>query len=122
MVITSEEQTSWVIVIPDVHPSLNKWTKMHFIARNNLKQEWGQMVQVLAMEAKWPQFDFPVELFITYSHPRDTVDLDNYTPKFIIDGLKSYFGDDNITKLKKIGWKFQKGEKQSTVEIRKYQE
>lgn len=90
---------------------------MHFIARNNLKQEWGEMVKVLAMEAKWKPFENPVELFITYYHPRETVDLDNYTPKFIIDGLKHYFGDDNITHLKKIGWTFKKGPKKSVVEV-----
>lgn len=81
------------------------------------------MVHVLAMEAKWPKkFDFPVELFITYYHPRDTVDLDNYTPKFWIDGLKHYFGDDNITCLKKIGWTFEKGPKKSIISVRKYVE
>lgn len=80
------------------------------------------MVNILALEAKIPKFTQPVELFITYFHPRESVDLDNYTPKFIIDGLKHLFGDDNITCLKKIGWTFKKGPKRSVVEIQHHNE
>lgn len=94
---------------------------MHYIARNELKQQWAMMVDVLAKKAKLPKFENPVEIFITYYHPRQTVDLDNYTPKFIIDGLKNYFGDDNVTRLKRLGWQFvqceDKSQKKSVVLI-----
>ncbi len=114
-----ETDKVWRIEIPDVHPSLNAWTRMHFHKRNNLKAEWEHMVRILALKAKFPQFDSPVEMFITYTHPRDNVDLDNFTPKFIVDGLKSFFKDDSIKYLKKLGWQFNKGKpKTSLVEIR----
>jgi hypothetical protein len=114
------ENQIYTIEIPDVHPSLNSWTKMHYMARNNLKQEWKQMVYILGKEAKLPKFTKPVEVYIKYFHPRDDVDLDNYTPKFILDGLKEFFVDDNIQHLKKLGWEFKRGKKRSVVEIRNY--
>lgn len=108
----------YTIEVPDVHPSLNMWTKLHYIPRNTLKKQWMKDVSILAKQVNIPIFKAPVEIFITYYHPRETVDLDNYTPKFIIDGLKIYFGDDNVTRLKKIGWEFKKGEKRSVIQIR----
>ena len=115
------ENSVWTIEIPDVHPSLNSWTNMHWTKKHALKKEWEMMVWALAKEAKIPTFKQPVEIYIKYYHPRDSVDLDNYTPKFIIDGLKTLFVDDNITQLKKLGWEFKRGKKRSVVEIRTYQ-
>lgn len=107
----------WVIDIPDCHPSLNKWTRMHWALRNKLKAEWEQMTFYAAKEAGLPKLKEPVEIFITYYHPKQTVDLDNYSPKFLIDGLKQFFVDDNILHLVKLGWTFKKGTKRSVVEI-----
>lgn len=110
---------SWIIELPDVHPSLNSWVNMHFHSRNNLKQEWGKMVHVYAKLAGLPMIDKPVEVFITYHHPKDTVDLDNYTPKFIMDGLKPFFIDDNIKCVVKLGWEFKRGSiRKSVVKIK----
>ncbi len=121
--VTTNTSKVWTIEIPDCHPSINSWMRMHFIARNKLNNYWKDMVWALAKEAKLPQFDKPVEIFIHYYHPRDDVDLDNYTPKFIIDGLKTFFGDDDINHVKKLGWTFHKEKvKRSVVEIREFSE
>lgn len=109
----------WIVELPDVHPSLNTWVNMHFQSRNNLKQEWGRMVSACAKLAGLPKIDKPVEIFIIYYHPRDTVDLDNFTPKFIIDGLKPFFIDDNIKVVKKLGWEFKRSPiRRSVVKIK----
>lgn len=107
----------WVIDIPDCHPSLNTWTRMHFHVRNNLKKEWETMTFYAAKEAKLPMILIPVEIFITYYHPKKNIDLDNYTPKFIIDGLKQFFVNDDFVHLTKLGWTFKQGKKRSVVEI-----
>lgn len=110
-----KSQVEWTIEIPDVHPSLNTWTRMHWGKRNALKHSFEQQVFFYAKQAGVPIIKEPVEIFITYHHPRQTVDLDNYTPKFFIDGLKTFFGDDNILHLKKLGWTFVKGDKKKSV-------
>ena len=107
----------WTITIPDVHPSLNKWTNMHYSKRGKLKKEWEHMVWVLWKEKKYKHIEGEVEVFITYYHPRNTVDLDNYTPKFIMDGLKIFFEDDSIKYVTKLGWEILKGEKCSVVTV-----
>jgi len=114
----SQDNQIYVLEIPDVHPSLNVWTKMHHMKRYQLKKEWEHMVNIIAKKEKLPFIKKPVEIFITYYHPRKTVDLDNYTPKFICDALKSYFTDDNITNLVKLGWEFKTGKKRSVIYIK----
>lgn len=92
---------------------------MHFHARNKLKKEWELMVWTACKEAKLPKIDGKVEVFITYYHPKTNIDLDNFTPKFIMDGLKLFFEDDSIKYVKKLGWEFKKGEKCSIIKIKK---
>lgn len=79
------------------------------------------MAFLCAKKAKLPKFDVPVEVFLTYYHPKDVVDFDNYTPKFFLDGLKPFFKDDSIKFLKRLGWEFEKGEKRSVVHICAYE-
>lgn len=110
--------TNFTIELPYVHPSLNKWTRMHYILRNNLKQSIQNDVWKAAKVSKIPKIDSCVEIFITYYHPRRTVDLDNYTPKFFLDGLKHLFVDDNIQHVIKLGWTFKKDKnKRSIIEV-----
>tara|TARA_R100000789_G_C2964159_1_gene138821 strand:+ start:87 stop:449 length:363 start_codon:yes stop_codon:yes gene_type:complete len=113
-----KKTNKWSFEIPDVHPSLNIWTNMHWTKKSVLKKYWENMVWALAREAGLKKIDKPVWIFIQYYHPRRTVDLDNYTPKFILDGLKSFIKDDNIQWIQKIGWEFiQSKKKKSIVEI-----
>ena len=91
---------------------------MHWSKRNALVDEWKEMVFYSAKEAKIPKITKPVEIFITYHHPKKTVDLDNYTPKLILDGLKPFIVDDNIQWIKKLGWEFKTGDKSTTVVIK----
>ena len=114
-----KSQDSWTFTLNDCHPSLNAWTRMHFHVRNNLKKEWEQMTFYAAKEAKVPKIDFPIEIFITYYHPKKTVDLDNLVPKFILDGLKNFIVNDNIQWLTKLGWTIKTGDKSSVVEIKR---
>ena len=109
----------WTITIPDIHPSLNVWTRMHFAKRNNLKKEWEKMIWSLWKEKNYPHIDGKVEVFITYYHPQTNVDLDNFVPKFIMDGLKIFFEDDSIKYVVKLGWEIKKGDKKSVVVVTK---
>jgi hypothetical protein len=102
----AQNKREYIIEIPDVHPSLNTWTRLHWHQRNALKQYWMQMVYYAGKAARLPKFAEPVDIFITYHHPKRTVDYDNYTPKFAIDGLKSFIVDDNIQWIRKLGWEF----------------
>lgn len=82
---------------------------MHFYPRNELKQQWAWMVKAAMVKAKFPQhIEKPVEIFIEYGHPKRCVDLDNYTPKFIIDPIRDVITDDNIERVIKLGWTFVK--------------
>ena len=113
----------WTFEIPDVHPSLNVWSKMNRWKMNTLKKQWEHDVFYLAKQAKIPFFNFPVDIFITYHHPRQTVDKDNFSPKFIMDGLKPFLIDDNIKIVKKLDWDFVKSDKKkSIIEIRRFSE
>lgn len=108
--------------LPDVHPSLNVWTRMHWAKRNELKKQWENDAYYSAKQAGLKMIEFPVEIFIEYHHPKTCVDLDNYTPKFILDGLKSLLVDDSIDHIKRLGWEFRKSTtKKTVVTIFKYE-
>lgn len=112
------KKETWSFEIPDVHPSLNSWTNMHWTKKGNLKKYWYDLTYFCALQSKIPKFNVPVDVFITYHHPKETVDLDNYTPKFILDPLQRFFGNDNIQTVKKLGWTFEKSKiKKSVIEI-----
>jgi len=108
---------SWHFDIPDVHPSLNTWTRMHFHLRNNLKHDWETMTVMAARQSGLPKITSPVSVYLIYHHPRKNVDLDNYTPKFILDGLKQFFVDDNIEHVQKLGWEFKQSKDKHTTVI-----
>lgn len=117
------KRQSWTISLPDVHPSLNVWTRMHFRQRNDLKKQWENDTYYAAKMVGLPLLDAPIEIFINYYHPRTNVDLDNYTPKFIIDGLKAFFKDDSFKYVRKLGWTFIKSrDKRSEIVIKLHNE
>ena len=88
--------TATVINIPAVHPSINEWKKWHYHKYNSEKQVWKDMIYVVARGGH--QFKGKVKVTITYYFPdKRSRDIDNYTPKFIMDGLVSaeIIEDDN---------------------------
>ena len=105
--------------IPDCHPSINQWHGRHWSHKEYLKGIWYKMVMACAKKAKVPKINQPVEIHIDYFNPRH-IDLDNLTPKFILDGLKGIvILDDNPNIVKKISWTFTKDKnKRSIVLIR----
>lgn len=105
-----------VFEIPDVHPSLNVWTRMHFHVRNRLKQDWYDMVYLCAKKYKIPFITAPVEIHIEVHHPRSTIDLDNFTCKFILDPLrKNFIHDDNVKCIHKLSYTAIKSKEKKTV-------
>ena len=107
----------WTLEIDDVHPSINVWAGKHWSVQMKMKKEQMQKAWVAALQAKLPYDLNKVEIFIEYFHPRDTVDLDNHTPKMWMDYLKKHFVDDNIKHVMKLGWTFTKGIKHSKIHI-----
>lgn len=108
--------------IPALHPSLNVWTRLHYIPRNNLKKEWDVMTKDAFRRAKIKKIDGPVKIKITYFHPqlgtKKRLDIDNYTPKFINDPLVGeIIEDDSVHIVQELSWNFKKGEKKSVVKI-----
>ncbi len=106
----------WELEIDELHPSLNVWTRMHWTKLSALKKEIAWTILAACNKAKLPKsIGNPVEIYIEYFHPRETADLDNLVPKLWLDCLKSHFGDDNITRLKKLGWTIIKAPKKKSI-------
>jgi len=106
--------------IPDCHPSLNSYLKKHWTVYHRLREEWNAMVWACVKHAKIPMIEQPVEIHIDYYHPRKSVDLDNYTPKLLMDSLKGLvIKDDSSQIVKKLSWRFiQAKVKKSVVTIK----
>ncbi len=79
------------LTIPDIPPSLNKFVnKMHHFARAKEKQDWETQVGWAVKAAGWrgPAMKRAV-VTITYYFPnRIRRDPDNYSGKWVIDGLR----------------------------------
>ena len=94
------------IVIPEIHPSINIWQGWHWTKYNKEKQRWSEMVGWLCKGKK--KFLGKVEIeVVTYFDTKRKHDLDNYTPKFILDPLvkSGIIVDDNseiVTKLSTV--------------------
>ena len=94
------------IVIDDLHPSLNQWTRWHWGKKSKVKKEWEE-----AIGWKCKKFGSPklinAEIEVLYYFPDKRVrDFDNYVPKFILDGLvkAEIIEDDNDNNIF-INWK-----------------
>lgn len=76
------------ITIPDIPPSLNKWSRMHWAKAAEIKRQWEADVYYTAYSQR-PKTPFKyAKITITYFFKtKQRHDLDNYTPKFILDGL-----------------------------------
>ena len=77
------------IVIPDVPPSLNEWSKMHWAKVDKLKKQWEHDVYYCAysQRPKKPIKYAKVKIIYYFKTNRARDLVDNYAPKFIMDGI-----------------------------------
>lgn len=115
----------YTIELPGTHPTINQWSRMHFMARLNLNNQWKKTVWGAAKAAKIPMIKNPVEIEIEYHHKykstdKRRLDIDNFVPKFICDGLVGVvILDDSIDYVKKLTWSVIKdGEDRSIIFIK----
>lgn len=95
------------IEIPEIHPSLNDWTKWHHYHRAQEKKRWEELVYYCALHTK-PLAAETVKVEVRYYFPTKTArDLDNYCPKFLLDGLvkAGILKDDNSSVVKELSVK-----------------
>ena len=77
-----------IITIPGIPPSLNQWSRMHWAKAARLKKQWEQDVYFASYNTKPKQSIRYAKVTITfYFKDRRRRDMDNYTPKFLMDGL-----------------------------------
>ncbi len=84
-----------VIVIPEIPPSLNEWARWHNQKANKEKQRWGELVWACARQqlgiggirkCGFARAEVTLKYFFPSNARRDP---DNYSGKFIMDGLVS---------------------------------
>ena len=76
------------ITIPDIPPSLNKWSRMHWAKAAEIKKQWEANIYYSAYSQRPKEPFKKAKVTITYFFKtKQRHDLDNYTPKFILDGL-----------------------------------
>jgi len=86
LTVTLKAVSAVTITIPEVPPSLNAWSRMHYHPQNPEKARWKQMVW--ALSAGFKPFAVPVVATVTYFFKdRRRRDFDNFVPKFVLDGL-----------------------------------
>lgn len=70
-------------------PSLNKWIILMRIAMNKMKQDYKSFVEFVVRENGLNDLGISECKcrYITYRKSKGRIDLDNTTPKFILDGL-----------------------------------
>lgn len=71
------------------HPSLNKWIILQRITMNKLKQDWKDFVVYVV--GYYGLEDLGISSckckYVVYNSTLRRKDIDNYSPKFILDGL-----------------------------------
>lgn len=72
-----------------IHPSINIWSIMPRLSMNGLKQKWKDYTVFLAKyykvnDLKLEKFSVEINIFLPTRRRSDT---DNYSPKFVMDGL-----------------------------------
>ncbi len=75
------------IIIPDIPPSLNQILRMHYHKRDKENKRWAAIVAMFDNRRKKIPLK-KAKVKITYFFPdKRRRDPDNYSPKFIMDGL-----------------------------------
>ncbi|QDR80215.1 hypothetical protein [Sporomusa termitida] len=108
------------LTVPDVPPSINRWTRLHWTRLRQFKKQWELEVWATAVKAKVNNKQLAkavirITYFFTDSRRRDK---DNYAPKFILDGLvkAGVLQDDNADAID-VDWCFAKGAKRTEIVI-----
>lgn len=101
--VVKQEPSKLTVIIYDIPPSLNDWHGMHWAAKAEVKKQWESLVIVLLRGCK--RVEKPVVRITYYPGIERSRDKDNYTPKFIMDGLKKsgVILDDNV-KVVDLNW------------------
>ncbi|MBP2635023.1 MAG: hypothetical protein H6Q72_930 [Firmicutes bacterium] len=101
--VVKQESGKLTVVIYDIPPSLNDWKDLHWAAKAKVKKQWENLLIVLLRGCK--QVERPVVRIIYYPDIDRSRDKDNYTPKFLMDGLKkSGVIRDDSTKVVDLDW------------------
>jgi Holliday junction resolvase RusA-like endonuclease len=83
------------LTIPEIPPSLNVWCRWHNQKANKEKQRWSELVWACALEqiglkglskCNFAKAEVTLKYFFPNHNRRDP---DNYSGKFILDGLVS---------------------------------
>ena len=94
------------ITMYQIHPSLNRWTNWHHMKKHQVKKDWEDEICLLLIKYKRLQLE-KAEISITYYTPNYQSDRDNFTPKFVMDGLvKSGLLADDNRNIVKPTWDF----------------
>ena len=75
-----------LITIPELHPSINRWKNWCHFKYNEEKKHWAKMIGWLC-KGKEPfkgAVNIRIEYYFSTNRRRD---YDNFTPKYILDGL-----------------------------------
>ncbi|MEW6557199.1 MAG: RusA family crossover junction endodeoxyribonuclease [Elusimicrobiota bacterium] len=77
------------IVIPEIPSSLNKIFAMHWAERQREKARWSDLIawKILTQKLKPIKGQVKIKL-VYYFKTKGSHDYDNYSGKFILDGLK----------------------------------
>jgi len=74
------------ITIQRLHPSINEWKGWHYHKYNNEKKSWNE--EMFYVTRGIEGIEGKVEVVVKYYFKtKQKRDLDNYTPKFIMDSL-----------------------------------
>lgn len=90
-----------------IHESLNVWSIMQNLQRNNLKQNWKEFI-VWWINKYPPRINVSIRecdiRFHTFMPTRRRTDPDNMTPKFILDGFveAGFLEDDDSSHIKNL--------------------
>lgn len=89
-----------------LHESINVWTGLTPMAKNNLKQNWNEFIvwwvdKLGLSHKKIKEFEIEYSLFMP---TRRRADPDNFSPKFILDGFVNagMIVDDDSLHLRKL--------------------
>lgn len=94
--VAVQSKYSCKVTLPGVPPSLNRWTNLHWTVKCETKKDWEYLIRYTVN--KIAPFKKPIVRIIYYFNTNRRRDKDNYTPKFIMDGLvkAGVIKDDNI--------------------------
>ena len=88
------------------HPSINTYTRMSTHAANNLKQSWKAFIMWIIEDLGYKDLQIQeCEItYVTYFSQDRRHDLDNISPKYILDGFveAGFIMDDDYTHIKKL--------------------